>query len=191
MSARAHPTTPSRREAHDSVAEPGLLLVYTGDGKGKTTAALGLALRALGRGLRVAVVQFVKGRWKTGERLFAEGTPGLDLLVMGEGFTWEGDDPARHADAARAAWTRAAELLRSGEHAVVVLDEITYPLSYGWLDQAEVLGALAARPAGVHVVATGRDAPPALVEAADLVTEMRKVKHPFDRGVRAQPGVDF
>ncbi len=181
----------SREERHVTANGPGLLLVYTGDGKGKTTAALGLALRALGRGLRVAVVQFVKGRWKTGERSFAEGAAGLDLFAMGEGFTWEGDDPARHAEAARSAWSRAAEILRSGDHAIVVLDEITYPLSYGWLDAGEVLRVVAARPPGVHVVATGRDAPAALIDGADLVTEMRKVKHPYDRGVRAQPGVDF
>ncbi len=188
---RATTRAKSRGERNQTANGPGLLLVYTGDGKGKTTAALGLALRALGRGLRVAVVQFVKGRWKTGERSFAEGATGLDLFVMGEGFTWQGDDPARHAEAARRAWIRAAEILRNGDHAVVVLDEITYPLSYGWLDAAEVLRVVASRPAGVHVVATGRDAPAALVDGADLVTEMRKVKHPYDRGVRAQPGVDF
>ncbi len=174
-----------------SAPERGLVLVYTGDGKGKTTAALGLAVRALGRGLRVAIVQFVKGRRRTGERMFAERAPGLELFVMGEGFTWEGDGPAVHAAAARRAWKQARDLLVAGAHEVVVLDEVTYPLSYGWLEAAEVLAAIAARPSGVHVVATGRGAPAALVDAADLVTEMRNVKHPHARGERARAGVDF
>jgi cob(I)alamin adenosyltransferase len=170
----------------------GLVLVYTGDGKGKTTAALGLAFRALGRGLRVAVLQFVKGRWPTGERMLAErGLPGLDWEVLGEGFTWEGSDPAIHADAARAGWTRARALLSAGAHDVVVLDELTYPLARGWVDVAELIAALRARRPGMHVVVTGRDAPAPLVEAADLVTEMRKVRHPYDAGVKALPGVDF
>ncbi len=154
----------------------GLLVVYTGDGKGKTTAALGMALRALGRKLPVAIVQFVKGRWKTGERLFAEGVPGLELLTLGEGFTWEGDDPELHARAARAGWARARDLLASARHRIVVLD---------------VLEAIAARGRATTVVVTGRDAPAAIIEAADLVTEMRSVKHPFASGVKAIAGVDF
>ncbi len=172
-------------------APEGLLLVYTGDGKGKTTAALGLVFRALGRGLPVAVVQFIKGRWKTGERLFAETLPQLTFLSMGEGFTWEGDDPERHALAARAAWERARALLAGGAHRVVVLDELTHALRLGFLPLGEVLAALAARPPGVTAVVTGRDAPPELVAAADLVTEMRARKHPFDQGGRAIPGIDF
>jgi cob(I)alamin adenosyltransferase len=171
---------------------PGLVLVYTGEGKGKTTAALGLAFRALGRGLRVAVLQFVKGRWPTGERALAErGLPGLDWEVLGEGFTWEGDDPAIHADAARAGWARARKVLEAGAHDVVILDEVMLPLSRGWIDAGELIALLRARRPGLHVVLTGRGAPPALVDAADLVTEMRKVKHPFERGVKAIPGVDF
>jgi len=171
---------------------PGLVLVYTGDGKGKTTAALGLVFRALGRGLRVAVLQFVKGRWETGERRLAErGLPGLDWQVLGEGFTWEGHDPAIHREAARAGWRKARALLEAGAHDVVVLDEVNLPLSRGWIELDELLAVLRARRPGMHVVLTGRDAPPAIVEAADLVTEMRKVKHPFDLGVQALPGVDF
>ncbi len=169
----------------------GLLVVYTGDGKGKTTAALGMALRALGRKLPVAFVQFVKGRWKTGERLFAEGVPGLELLTLGEGFTWEGDDPDLHARAARAAWTRARDLLTSGRHRIVVLDELTHVVNRGWVGCEEVLEAVAARDRAMTVVVTGRDAPAPLVDAADLVTEMRAVKHPFARGVKALAGVDF
>jgi precorrin-4/cobalt-precorrin-4 C11-methyltransferase len=164
----------------------GILVVYTGDGKGKTSAALGLVFRALGRGLPVAVVQFIKGKWKTGERLFAATLPELTFLTMGEG-----DDPEAHARAARAAWERAHELLAAGAHRIVVLDELTHAIRHGFVSVADVLAALAARPAGVTAVVTGRGAPPELVEAADLVTEMRSVKHPFDRGDRALPGVDF
>jgi cob(I)alamin adenosyltransferase len=170
---------------------PGLLLVYTGQGKGKTTAALGLAFRALGRNLRVAVVQFIKGKWKTGERLFAETIPNLTFLVMGRGFTWESDDISRDRAAAEAAWREAAALIAAGEHAVVILDELTYVLNYGFVPVADVLDALRDRPAHVHVVITGRNAPEPLLELADLVTDMRNVKHPFDHGRKAQIGVDF
>ena len=169
----------------------GLVLVYTGQGKGKTTAALGLAVRSLGRGLRVGVVQFIKGKWPTGERRFFEALPGVDFHVMGAGFTWDSEDLSRDRAAASAAWARSAALIGGGEHAVVILDELTYALSYGFVAVEDVLAALAARPASVHVVITGRHAPPALCDAADLVTDMRSVKHPFERGVRAQPGVDF
>jgi cob(I)alamin adenosyltransferase len=172
-------------------APKGLVLVYTGDGKGKTTAALGLVFRALGRGLRVAVVQFIKGKWKTGERLFAETIPGLTFQVMGRGFTWESDDLSRDAAAAAAAWGEAAALIRAGGHDVVVLDELTYAINYGFVALGEILATLEARPAHVHVVVTGRNAPAGLVEAADLVTEMKSVKHPFDKGRKAQIGVDF
>lgn len=171
---------------------PGLVLVYTGEGKGKTTAALGLVFRALGRGLRVAVLQFVKGGWETGERLLAErGLPGLDWHVMGEGFTWEGKDPAIHAAAARAGWAKARALIGAGAHDVVVLDEVMLPLARGWIDEGDLIAALRARREGMHVVLTGRGAPAAVVEAADLVSEMRAVKHPFEKGVMAIAGVDF
>jgi cob(I)alamin adenosyltransferase len=169
----------------------GLVIVYTGNGKGKTTAALGLAFRALGRKLAVAVVQFIKGKWKTGERSFAESLPQLTFLVMGRGFTWDSDDISRDRAAAEAAWRTSAELIAKGEHAVVILDELTYVLNYGFVAVTEVLAALASRPAHVSVVITGRNAPDELIAAADLVTEMKSVKHPFDRGVRAQAGIDF
>jgi cob(I)alamin adenosyltransferase len=169
----------------------GLLLVYTGHGKGKTTAALGLVFRALGRGLKVAVVQFIKGRWKTGERLFAETLPELTFLVMGRGFTWDSDDLSRDRAAARQAWTEAAALIAGGAHTVVVLDELTYVLNYGFVAIEDVVQALAARPAHVHVVITGRNAPQPLLTAADLVTEMCSLKHPFSQGRKAQAGVDF
>jgi cob(I)alamin adenosyltransferase len=169
----------------------GLLLVYTGNGKGKTTAALGLVFRALGRGMRVAVVQFIKGKWKTGERRFAETLPGLTFLVMGQGFTWNSDDLSRDRAAAQAAWATAKQLIAAGDHPVIVLDEITFAIHYGFLELGDVLAALRDRPAHVHVVLTGRNAPAELCAAADLVTEMAKVKHPFERGVAAQPGIDY
>jgi cob(I)alamin adenosyltransferase len=169
----------------------GLLVVYTGHGKGKTTAALGMVFRALGRGWRVTVVQFIKGKWKTGERVFAEGLPQLRFLVMGLGFTWESDDISRDKAAARAAWAEAQKEILSGERELVVLDELTYAFHYGFLALDEVLETLRSRPAGVHVVVTGRDAPEALIECADLVTEMKLVRHPFQRGEKARLGVDF
>ena len=169
----------------------GLLVVYTGHGKGKTTAALGMVFRALGRGLRVTVVQFIKGKWKTGERLFAEKLPELRFHVMGLGFTWESDDLAKDKAAARDAWERARDEILSGERDLVVLDEITYAFHYDFLSVEEVLDALKARPSHVHVVVTGRNAPAALIEAADLVSEMVLVKHPFASGRKAQIGVDF
>jgi cob(I)alamin adenosyltransferase len=169
----------------------GLVVVYTGHGKGKTTAALGMVFRALGRGLSVTVVQFIKGKWKTGERLFAETIPSLRFLVMGLGFTWESDDLSRDAAAARAAWDKAREEIASGERDLIVLDEITYAFHYGFLTVDEVLSALRDRPAHVHVVLTGRNAPAAIVDLADVVTEMNPVKHPFAQGIKAQIGVDF
>lgn len=172
-------------------ADPGLLLVYTGDGKGKTTAALGLVFRALGRGQAVAVVQFIKGKWKTGERIFAETLPGLTFQVMGRGFTWESDDLSRDRAAAVAAWEEAARLIAAGQHPLVVLDELTYVVNYGFVPLDDILAVLRARPSHVHVAITGRNAPPALVDAADLVTEMRKIKHPFDQGRRATLGIDY
>jgi cob(I)alamin adenosyltransferase len=169
----------------------GQLIVYTGNGKGKTTAALGLAWRALGRDLPVAVVQFIKGKWKTGERLFAERLPQLTFRVMGRGFTWESDDLSRDRAAAEAAWEESRALIAGGQHAVVILDELTYVLNYGFVPLAAVLETMAARPPHVTVAITGRNAPEELVAAADLVTEMRSVKHPFDQGKKAVPGLDY
>lgn len=171
--------------------QSGLLIVYTGHGKGKTTAALGTVFRALGRGMRVAVVQFIKGKWKTGERTFAESLPGLEFHVMGKGFTWESDDLSRDKAAARAAWETARGFIESKERDLVVLDEITYAFHYGFLALDDVVATLRGRPQNVHVIVTGRNAPDALIEAADLVTEMRPVKHPFEHGVPAQIGIDF
>jgi cob(I)alamin adenosyltransferase len=169
----------------------GLLVVYTGHGKGKTTAALGMVFRALGRELRVTVVQFIKGKWKTGERLFAETLPDLRFYVMGLGFTWNSDDLSRDKAAAEAAWAMARAEIQSGDRDLVVLDELTYAFHYGFLELADVLEALRARPPHVHVVITGRNAPEALLALADTVTEMTLVKHPFAGGEKARIGVDY
>jgi cob(I)alamin adenosyltransferase len=170
---------------------PGLVIVYTGHGKGKTTAALGLVFRALGRGTAVAVVQFIKGKWKTGERLFAQTLPQLTFLVMGRGFTWDSDDLSRDRTAAVAAWQESERLIAAGAHPVVVLDELTYVLNYGFVPVDDVVACLRARPAHVSVVITGRNAPAALLDAADTVTEMVKLKHPFDQGAKATLGIDY
>jgi len=172
--------------------EKGLLLVHTGTGKGKTTAAIGLILRALGNGMRVALVQFVKGRWPSGERVALERFAELlTVKVMGEGFTWETQDRARDRAAAERAWAASATFLTDPAVELVVLDELNIVLRDGVLPLDAVLEALAKRPARQHVVITGRNAPPALIEAADLVTEMTLVKHPFRAGIKAQRGIEF
>lgn len=172
-------------------AERGVLLVNTGTGKGKSSAAFGVAARALGHGLRVAVVQFVKSRKDTGEEAVLGVHPGVDWHVMGEGFTWETQDPARDAAAARAAWEVARGYLADPAIGLVVLDEMTYAFKYHWLTLDEVLAAFAARPAMQHVIVTGRAAPEGLIAAADTVTEMNMVKHAFKAGIKAMPGMEF
>ncbi|MCK8785543.1 cob(I)yrinic acid a,c-diamide adenosyltransferase [Roseomonas sp. NAR14] len=180
-------------EVAGKTIEKGLLLVHTGPGKGKSTAAFGLALRMLGHGRPVAVVQFIKGAWSTGERAVLErlGAGLVEWHSMGEGFTWETQDRDRDIAAARRAWGKATELLHRPGLGLLVLDELCIALRYDYLPAEEVVAALAARDPALHVVVTGRNAPPALVEAADLVTEMRPVKHHFAAGVKAQPGIEF
>jgi len=174
-----------------AATERGVLLVNTGNGKGKSSAAFGVVARALGHGMRVAVVQFVKARKDTGEETVLGRLPGIDWHVMGEGFTWETQDAATDAAAARAAWEVAAAYLRDPAVNLVVLDELTYAFKYQWLPLAEVLAALAARPPMQHAIVTGRAAPEALIEAADTVTEMAMVKHAFKAGVKAMPGMEW
>jgi len=172
--------------------EKGLLMVHTGPGKGKSTAAFGLMLRMLGHGRKVGLVQFIKGNWSTGEQFALERFGDLvDHRVMGEGFTWETQDRARDVAAARKAWEDAVAMMADPAYALVVLDELNIVLRYGYLSAEEVVAGLQARRADLHVVVTGRNAPAALVEAADLVTEMKPVKHHFDAGVKAQAGVEF
>ena len=168
-----------------------LVLVNTGDGKGKSTAAFGVVMRGVARGWRVCVIQFIKSdKWKVGEEKVARRL-GVDWLKGGDGFTWESPDLDQSRGRAVAAWELAAATIAAGRHELVVLDEVTYPVNFGWLPVDDVVGAIRDRPEHVNVVATGRNAPGELVELADTVTEMRKVKHAFDRGIRARRGLDF
>jgi cob(I)alamin adenosyltransferase len=179
-------------EVAGKTVEKGLLIVHTGTGKGKSTAAFGLALRMLGRGYRIGVVQFIKGAWHTGERdAFAAFGDRVSWHTMGEGFTWETQDLARDVAAAERAWGKAVELMQDDSFGLVILDELNIALRYDYLDLGAVVAALVGRRAGLHVVVTGRNAKPALIEAADLVTEMGLVKHHFAAGVRAQAGVEL
>lgn len=179
-------------EVARKTVEKGLLLVHTGPGKGKSTAAFGLALRMLGRGQRVAVVQFIKGGWHSAERDALERFGDqVSWHTMGEGFTWETQDLQRDIAAAKRAWAKAQELMADPSFALVILDELNVALRYEYLDLAAVVAALKQRRAGLHVVVTGRNAKPEMTEAADLVTEMTLVKHHFGAGVKAQPGIEF
>jgi cob(I)alamin adenosyltransferase len=187
-----------RKAAQDAevAAKPieskGLLIVHTGKGKGKSTAAFGLALRALGRGWKVGVVQFIKGAWSTGERAaFERFGDRMVWRTMGEGFTWETQDRERDVAAAAAAWAAASEMMDDPAIRLIVLDELNIALRYDYLPAAEIVAALAARRPDLHVVVTGRNAKPELIDAADLVTEMSLVKHHFAAGVRAQEGIEF
>jgi adenosylcobyric acid synthase len=182
-----HPPTAPAASAPRS-----LVLVNTGDGKGKSTAAFGVLLRAVARrGWRAAVVQFVKSdRWKVGEEQTARQL-GVDWIKGGDGFSWESRDLATSEELARDAWRQARSIIEAGDHQLVVLDELTYPMNWGWLDSAEVISVISGRPDRVNIVATGRDAPPQLVQVADTVTEMVKIRHVYDRGIKARRGLDF
>jgi len=172
--------------------ERGLLIVHTGLGKGKSTAAFGIVLRCIGHGMRVGVVQFVKGAWGTGERDVLAKFPDLvTCRAMGEGFTWDTQDRERDIAAARAAWDMAKAMIADPSYSLVLLDELNIVLRYDYLPLDEVLAGLKAKPRDLHVIVTGRNAKPELVELADLVTEMTLVKHPFRSGVRAQKGIEF
>ena len=171
---------------------PGLLLVHTGDGKGKSTAAFGMVARALGWNQKIGIVQYIKGKWITGERQFYKRFPeSVRYEIMGQGFTWDTQDRARDIEAAEAAWATSLEMLHDPELDLVILDELNIALRYDYLDIAKVVADLQARPRDKHVVVTGRNAKPELIAIADLVTEMTLVKHPFDQGIKAQRGVDF
>ena len=186
-----------RKQARDKIMatktqERGLVIVHTGKGKGKTTAAMGMALRCAGHGLKTGIVQFVKGGWTTGERAALEAFGDLVVFkTMGEGFTWETQDRARDIAAAEKALAAAAEMIRDPAYRMVILDELNIVLRYDYLPVDAVLRLLDEKPESTHVVITGRNARPEILERADLVTEMTLVKHPFSAGVKAQPGVDF
>jgi cob(I)alamin adenosyltransferase len=179
-------------EVAQKTIEKGLLIVHTGTGKGKSTAAFGLALRMLGRGQRVGVVQFIKGAWHSAERdALAKFGAQIAWHTLGEGFTWETQDRARDVAAAQRAWSTARELMADHSFALIILDELNIALRYDYLDLDDVVATLAARRQGLHVVVTGRNAKQKLLDAADLVTEMTLVKHHFAAGVRAQAGIEF
>jgi cob(I)alamin adenosyltransferase len=172
--------------------EKGLVIVHTGPGKGKTSAALGMVVRAIGHGMKVGVVQFVKGAMATGEKAVFDRFPDLvEFKPMGEGFTWDTQDRSRDIAVAREAWEEVKRMIADPGYAMVVADELNIVLRYDYLDIAEVMGAIVARPADCHVVVTGRNAKDEMIEAADLVTEMTQVKHPFRDGIKAQAGIEF
>ena len=202
INARANLKARKRKEARDRMLatktiEKGLLIVHTGKGKGKSTAAFGLVMRALGHGMRVGIIQFVKGKWETGERHILDKFPDLvTIRTMGEGFTWETQDRARDIAAAQSAWEAAKEMIDASRgdnpaYDLVLLDELNIVLRYDYLPLDEVVAFLAAKPEDLHVVVTGRNAKDPLIKAADLVTEMTMVKHPYRAGIKAQQGIEF
>ncbi|HEV2140690.1 MAG TPA: cob(I)yrinic acid a,c-diamide adenosyltransferase [Candidatus Dormibacteraeota bacterium] len=184
-------TPPRERPPRAARKVESLVIVNTGDGKGKSTAAFGTALRAVARGWKVCVIQFIKSdRWKVGERDSAVRL-GVEWWSLGDGFTWDSRSMERTEAVAHEAWRVAQDKVRSGAYQLVVLDEITYPINWGWIPLADVLALVSSRPATVNLILTGRGAPGELIEAADTVTEMRNHKHAFDSGVRAMRGIDF
>lgn len=188
MSESAPPTEPPARATKRA---PSLFLINTGDGKGKSTAAFGTAMRAVARGWRVAVVQFLKsGEWSVGEEKIGRSV-GFDWWALGDGFTWDSADMDESEAIAKEAWTHARWVIESGEYDLVVLDEVTYPINWGWIDLDEALAVIRNRPEKVNLIMTGRDAPAELIDLADTVTEMRKVKHAFDAGIMARRGIDY
>jgi cob(I)alamin adenosyltransferase len=195
--ARHHEKMAKKKAARDKIMagktiERGLLIVHTGKGKGKSTAAFGMVFRALGHGMKVGVIQFVKGAWATGERHVLEKFADLvTIKAMGEGFTWETQDRQRDIAHARAGWEEAKQLIADPAFKMVLLDELNIVLRYDYLPLAEVLDVLKNKPAGKHIIVTGRNAKEELIELADLVTEMELIKHPFRSGVKAQAGIEF
>ena len=182
---------PTTRPDPGSVRAPSLVIVNTGDGKGKSTAAFGTMLRAVARGWKVSVVQFLKsGDWKVGEEKMGRGL-GVDWWALGDGFTWDSTDMSESQAVANEAWQFAANVIATGDYDLVILDEITYPMNWEWIDTAEVVDVIRRRPEHVNIILTGRDAPDQLVEVADTVTSMSKVKHAYDSGVMARRGLDF
>jgi cob(I)alamin adenosyltransferase len=187
----ASTTPPSDAPQRATKRATSLFLVNTGEGNGKSTAAFGTALRAAGAGLRVCVIQFMKsGKWKTGEEKAGRDL-GIEWWTLGDGFTWESTDMERTEAIAREAWAAATEKIRSGEFDLIVLDEVTYPITWGWIDESQAIDVIKSRPPNVNIIATGRGATASVIQAADTVTEMVKRKHVFDSGVKALRGIDF
>ena len=185
-----HPPT-SRAQQPKPKHVSSVVIVNTGDGKGKSTAAFGVVMRAVARGWRVCVIQFLKSdKWHTGEQDMADRL-GVDFNPLGDGFTWESEDMDATRAQAVAAWEVAKKVIAAAEHTLVVLDEITYPMNWDWISTDEVIETIGSRPAKVNIVATGRDAPEPLLDIADTATEMRKIKHAYDEGVRARRGIDY
>ena len=200
--ARANEKAANKKRAREKMLatktiEKGLLIVHTGKGKGKSTAAFGLVVRAMGNGMRVGVIQFVKGKWETGERSILENFPDqIEIHAMGEGFSWDTQDKARDIAAARKAWEKSKQMIEASrgpnpEFHMILLDELNIVLRYDNLPLAEIVETLRNKPKDLHVIVTGRNAKDELIEAADLVTEMTQVKHPFRSGVKAQKGIEF
>ncbi|MCA0433935.1 MAG: cob(I)yrinic acid a,c-diamide adenosyltransferase [Proteobacteria bacterium] len=195
--ARHHEKMAKKKAARDKIMagktiERGLLIVHTGKGKGKSTAAFGMVFRCIGHGFKSGVIQFIKGAWNTGERGVLEKFPDLvTIKAMGEGFTWETQDRARDMAHARAAWDEARKMIADPSYKMVLLDELNIVLRYDYLPLEEVLEVLKSRPMDKHIVITGRNAREEVIELADLVTEMEQVKHPFRSGVKAQAGIEF
>jgi cob(I)alamin adenosyltransferase len=181
--------------AHNDIkraVRKGLIIVHTGNGKGKSTAAFGTALRAIGRGHKVAIVQFIKGKWKTGEAQFFKQYPDrCAMFSLGDGFTWLTQNFQQDVEAARKAWEKCREVLHDKQYRLVIFDEINYVMKYNFLDAEEVIAELKNKPALKHVILTGNGAPERLVETADLVTEMKCVKHPYQKGIKAQAGIEY
>ncbi len=180
-----------RKASEAKDPDRGLILVHTGDGKGKSSSAFGVIVRTLGWGKSVGVVQFIKGKWITGERQFFDKLGSVDWHTMGDGFTWDTQDKDRDKEAAEAAFAKACEMMVSGDYDLIVLDEINIALRYDYLSVDSVLAGLGRRSDRTSVILTGRDAKPDLCDYADLVSEMREIKHPFKAGIKAQRGLDF
>ena len=183
---------PRKHEDIKKAVKKGLVIVNTGGGKGKSTAAFGTAIRALGRGYKVAIIQFIKGKWVTGEIKFLERfSEQCHVFIMGEGFTWDTLSIEKDVMAARGAWEKCREVLQDKEHEVVIFDEINYALKYNFLDVQEIVNELKRKPFLKHVILTGNGAPQELIDFADLVTEMKCIKHPYQQGIKAQAGIDY
>lgn len=188
MPEQVPPTEPPPRATERAKS---LVLVNTGDGKGKSTSAFGTAIRAVARGWRVAVIQFLKsGDWSVGEEKVGRQI-GMDWWALGDGFTWDSENMDESEAISKEAWKHAKAVIEAGEYQLVVLDEVTYPINWGWIDESDVLETIRSRPDGVNLIITGREAGQALIDAADTVTEMKKVKHAYDRGIMARRGIDY